>query len=118
MAERISVNIATATAELDKLKSAIDIFKPYTEGFAQAQRNKLGDSRKLQPAANDPLGADPSSWCNSDFIVELDLLLRALKDDSGQQLLQDIETYHTNASTAIGAIKDTDQELANAMGGE
>lgn len=100
MGTLLKVDMERMDEELNRLKEAIEVFRPYVkEGFQE----EIGLVEGMQ----------------SDFAPILKDILENLKDDSDEKVLQGMEKYHSLGLTIVEVLrKDTDEAMARQMGGE
>ena len=100
MSELLQIEIDRMREELSVLENAIEIFREYVEGAFQ---NEIGYVEGMR----------------SDFTPKLKDILENMKDDRGGILLEKLDTYHRAATRIVDVLeKETDQAMAQDMGGE
>lgn len=98
MSTLLKVDIEGMYEELERLKEAIEVFRTYaTEGF----NREIGMVEGMQ----------------SDFTPILKDILKNMKDNSDEKVLQGMEEYHSLGLTIVEILKkDTDEGMAQKMG--
>lgn len=97
--QQIKVNFIALQKIIDELRVAIDDFEGYTTDFRSNTRDRL-------------------KTFNSDFISKVDGLLDNMNNDVNQDLVKQMEEIHQAGVALLKGMKEVDEELGAAIGGE
>ena len=95
----LQVDIDEMRAELDRLKNAIEIFRPFVESGFESEIELV-------------------EAMNSDFTTVLKDILSNLSDKKAKEMLEKLEMFHGASVFVVDGLEiETDQAMAQEIGG-
>lgn len=94
----VDLNYETIVSELEKLKSAIRTFEPYSKNFITNTMNVL-------------------DGMHSDFTSKMEGALDNMRDTKAPKLITDLNRYQKNVKEAMDLFQQLDQSYASNLEG-